>query len=153
MLSTCWLLLQPVNKCILDVHGCGLLALLWTVLLSESWSSWRGLRPRSSPSQYTSSPPLKSVEESSYVIHIILWASGYSCSSKSLCFLLIISTILRSCEYLQKTPYTGQCWGDSFWQERPLLFGTPASLCWASVKVKRGGEDEWKSVVVKGCSR
>lgn len=39
----------------------GLLALPRTVLLSESWSSWRGLLPHSSPSQYTGSPPLKTI--------------------------------------------------------------------------------------------
>lgn len=56
------------------------------------------------------------------------------------------------CKYLQKTPYTGQCWDDSFWQELQLLFEIPASLYLASVNVK-GKEDvkeqsSWKKLTL-----
>lgn len=38
-------------------------------------------------------------------------------------------------EYLQRTPYTARCWGDSYWQERQPLYEIPASLCLTSVKI------------------
>lgn len=45
----------------LSQRGGSLLALLRTAFFFESWSSWRGLLPHSSPSQCTDSPPLKRI--------------------------------------------------------------------------------------------
>lgn len=56
---------QKVHPIIVSRVSC-LLAPLRIALLSESWSSWRGLRPHSNPSQYRGSRPLKRIP---YGIH------------------------------------------------------------------------------------
>lgn len=47
-----------------------------------------------------------------------------------------MAKIFGLCEYPQKTPYTGQCWDDSCWQERQPLSEIPASLYLTSVNTR-----------------
>lgn len=107
----------------------GVPALLRIALLSECWSSWRGLHPHSSPSRYTGSPPLKKKRVRRDSQNIQLTSGGYARGSISL-----LAEIFELNGYLQNSLYTGQCWDDSCWRGRRPLSVTPASLYWTSAE-------------------
>lgn len=127
-------------------------ALPRTARLSGSWSSWRGLRPHSSPSQCTGSRPLQEItrkmlekshmQNSNSALHACrsattkhVFMAGFYCRKFSWRHINKAAGCVLG--HLQKTLYTALYWGGSCWRGRPPPCGTPASPCTTSVKTKR----------------